>query len=144
MGSGRVPRLGDFLHSDDVPLIYESYEEHQKKFPDTPPPVSLAWALVNTGSAFAPVVCIEQEWHGTILDVEQTDGDPKCPNGHSLTRDAPLRLFWGQKTVEDMEGDDANCDTWMRVNFGHGPVEVRCTLTGEHEQHLCAITFGKE
>lgn len=27
---------------------------------------------------------------------------------------------------------DTNCDTWATVDFGRGPVEIRCTRTGAH------------
>lgn len=27
-----------------------------------------------------------------------------------------------------------NCDKWFTVDFGRGPVEVRCTQTGTHAQ----------
>ncbi len=31
------------------------------------------------------------------------------------------------------------CDIYATVNFGRGPVEVRCTQTGEHEEHRCNV-----
>ena len=34
-----------------------------------------------------------------------------------------------------------NCDTWAVVDFGHGPIEVRCTMAGEHDEHGCLIMF---
>lgn len=32
-----------------------------------------------------------------------------------------------------------NCDIWDTVDFGRGPVEVRCTKTGEHDNHKCEV-----
>lgn len=32
-----------------------------------------------------------------------------------------------------------NCDIWMTVDFGRGPVDVRCTETGEHNTHRCLV-----
>lgn len=37
-----------------------------------------------------------------------------------------------------------NCDIWADVDFGHGPVEVRCTQTGPHEDHSCNVVFLEE
>lgn len=34
---------------------------------------------------------------------------------------------------------DENCSVWGFVDFGQGPVEIRCTQTGEHENHKCEI-----
>lgn len=31
------------------------------------------------------------------------------------------------------------CDIWTIVDFGKGPVEVRCTETGDHTDHICEI-----
>lgn len=31
--------------------------------------------------------------------------------------------------------EDENCDQWVEVDFGHGPVEVRCTRKGDHKNH---------
>lgn len=32
-----------------------------------------------------------------------------------------------------------DCDIWSVVDFGKGPVEVRCTEVGEHDQHRCEV-----
>jgi hypothetical protein len=34
-----------------------------------------------------------------------------------------------------------NCDVWSEVDFGKGPVEVRCTMLGKHNNHGCQIAF---
>ena len=37
-----------------------------------------------------------------------------------------------------------NCEIWAIVDFGIGPVKVRCTETGEHNQHKCVINITPE
>lgn len=37
---------------------------------------------------------------------------------------------------------DDNCPITGMVDFGKGEVEVRCTETGEHEQHVCVVLIG--
>lgn len=37
-----------------------------------------------------------------------------------------------------------NCDIFGDVDFGHGPVEVRCTRTGKHNDHKCEINLIPE
>lgn len=32
-----------------------------------------------------------------------------------------------------------NCEIYADVDFGRGPVEVRCTMTGQHTQHRCSV-----
>lgn len=32
-----------------------------------------------------------------------------------------------------------NCHIWTVVDFGNGPVEIRCTEVGEHDQHRCEV-----
>jgi hypothetical protein len=60
--------------------------------------------------------------------------DPVPFDGFSIQKDLPI-------------GDNReypNCDAWAVVDFGHGPVEVRCTGIGEHEEHLCQVFFVEE
>ena len=40
--------------------------------------------------------------------------------------------------------DELNCDVWAVVDFGHGPTEVACTMTGEHEEHACQVLFVED
>jgi hypothetical protein len=35
--------------------------------------------------------------------------------------------------------EGTNCDSLATVDFGHGPVEIRCTHTGAHEEHRCEV-----
>jgi hypothetical protein len=39
------------------------------------------------------------------------------------------------------ETEDLNCDRWAVCDFGRGPVEVRCTVTNDHDEHLCQVLF---
>lgn len=32
-----------------------------------------------------------------------------------------------------------NCDIWGSVDFGRGPVDVRCTREGPHSRHVCSV-----
>lgn len=37
-----------------------------------------------------------------------------------------------------------NCHIWTLVDFGKGDVEIRCTETGEHENHRCEVFIEVE
>lgn len=37
-----------------------------------------------------------------------------------------------------------NCDTYAKCDFGHGPVEIRCTETGEHKDHWCDVRIFED
>lgn len=37
-----------------------------------------------------------------------------------------------------------NCDVWGVVDFGEGPVRVRCTMTDvttDHKDHVCVVVI---
>lgn len=34
------------------------------------------------------------------------------------------------------------CDIWGEVDFGRGPVDVRCTELGNHTTHICTIVLN--
>lgn len=36
---------------------------------------------------------------------------------------------------------ELNCDQWAEVDFGNGPVDVRCTEEGDHDVHKCNVIF---
>ena len=97
-----LPEHGQFLSADHIEMIYEAIEERQKNFPTEPRPVSFALAVQNIGNRFRPLQCVEQEWEGTTYDMSeiQMDGDePRCPNGHTINKGAPLRLAWLYKNT---------------------------------------------
>lgn len=35
-----------------------------------------------------------------------------------------------------------NCDVWEEVDFGEGPVRVRCTRVGDHNTHSCLVLLS--
>lgn len=35
-----------------------------------------------------------------------------------------------------------NCDSWAEVDFGLGPVLIRCTQPGEHTDCMCVVLMG--
>jgi hypothetical protein len=37
-----------------------------------------------------------------------------------------------------------NCNSWAVVDFGQGPVTIRCTQTGEHTDCMCVVLMGVE
>lgn len=39
-------------------------------------------------------------------------------------------------------GDTYKCDYVGTVDFGDGPVQVRCTETGPHDEHKCEVILG--
>lgn len=39
----------------------------------------------------------------------------------------------------DVPVSELNCPVMGTVDFGLGPVEVRCTRTEEHVEHLCIV-----
>ena len=136
---------GHFLTSADADQIYSLIEIHREKFPDTPERMRFAFILQNAGTHLVGFRCIEGEWEGLSDEFRYVgEGDPRCPNGHPVKRNIPLRLSWSQKEFEAVPDSETNCDVWLRVDFGHGPVEVRCTQTGEHTTHGCSVMFSKE
>lgn len=141
-----VPQNGRFLTSDDIAMIYEAWAKQQQNFPHKPPVQSLVEVIMNIGNRWAPIVCVRGEWRGIIgdlKDINEEGRQPVCPNGHGLTRGPGLRLSWSQKDYGSVDDEESNCNVWMRIDFGHGPVEVRCTQIGEHEEHGCAVGFEK-
>jgi hypothetical protein len=37
--------------------------------------------------------------------------------------------------------DNQACDIYADVDFGHGPVEIRCTVRGAHTVHICNVVM---
>lgn len=40
--------------------------------------------------------------------------------------------------------DDPNCPLFAKVDFGHGPVEIRCTEIGKHDRHWCEVALTED
>lgn len=36
-----------------------------------------------------------------------------------------------------------DCQVWATVDFGQGPVGVRCTVLGLHKRHRCEVDIGE-
>ncbi len=90
----RVPKPGDHLSTADVEMIAEALEQRQHNFPDEPAIMTLTLVLLNIGNRFRNVTCIEEEWTGIQQNLPKLGGDPKCPNGHPLTKGPALKLVW--------------------------------------------------
>ena len=39
--------------------------------------------------------------------------------------------------------NDLSCDVWMTVDYGEGPVRVRCTKKGPHEDHESKVILDR-
>lgn len=37
--------------------------------------------------------------------------------------------------------DEETCGVWGVVDFGKGPVDVACTRTGPHDDHICSVVL---
>ena len=40
-----------------------------------------------------------------------------------------------------------NCDVWGTVDFGEGPVRIRCTMTdvtANHKDHVCVVVIKED
>lgn len=58
-----------------------------------------------------------------------------CNHTGTVTKTVP------RGSVEIVEDVGLNCDKWAEVDFGLGPVQVRCTRMDEHEEHGCVVVF---
>lgn len=90
----RVPRIGEFIGTQDVEVIYEAVAQRRKNFPDEPEIISLTLVLMNIGDRYTPVECQEGEWVDVKMNVPPFKDQPRCPNGHTLTKGLPLKLAW--------------------------------------------------
>lgn len=52
--------------------------------------------------------------------------------------------FSTQKKLPVGDQREPNCDVWAEVDFGRGPVDVRCTDTGDHDAHVCIVVMTDE
>lgn len=42
------------------------------------------------------------------------------------------------------EMEDLNCPVVADVDFGLGPTKIRCTETGDHDEHKCEVKINVE
>lgn len=91
----RVPEDGDFLTIEDVEMIYNLMLERKRKNLTEPTFNTLAAVLLRVGELFTPITCLEQEWSCLMKDMPTDgEGEPRCPNGHTLEKGAALKLAW--------------------------------------------------
>lgn len=94
--SEHIPKAGDFLTILDVEQIVMAVADRQQKFPGEPVGITMALIMTSIGDRYSPVECQEQEWTALKKDVPKGEGDPKCPNGHTLVVGPGLKLGWLQ------------------------------------------------
>jgi hypothetical protein len=39
--------------------------------------------------------------------------------------------------------EEQNCGVWANVDFGYGPVLIRCTEVNQHENHVCHVEIAE-
>lgn len=89
-----IPKPGDALNLLQVQMIAEGLAVRAQKFPEEDIFVSLSIVLFNLGEQYVTLTCVAGEWSGRRADIPESEGLPKCPNGHVLTQEIPLRLGW--------------------------------------------------
>jgi len=76
-----------------------------------------------------------------------------CPECHGMNRRAKRAcdtcdgagVVKKVVTQDEITGEDPlNCDKWGEVDFGLGPVLIRCTQSGEHDEHGCTVIFEED
>lgn len=102
----RIPKPGDYLNTADVEMIVEAIEQRQKNFPEEPAIMTLTLVMLNIGNRFTELTCIEQEWTGLKADLPKIDGEPRCPNGHPLSKGPSLKLMWVPENYDWVEDDE--------------------------------------
>lgn len=91
---GDSPQVGQVLSVDDLEEIFTAVRGRIEKHPHEPPAVSFFTVISNIGERYRSVQCLEQEWTGTKADIPPGEGDPKCPNGHSLHAGPGIAIGW--------------------------------------------------
>lgn len=89
------PDVGKAFSMSDWDMVLEAVKERQLKDPKEPTALCLYVVLTKIGERYRKVQCLEQEWEGLKKDVQwERDGQPTCPNGHSLHPGSGLTLGW--------------------------------------------------
>lgn len=91
-----------------------------------------------------------EDKRGPFIEVDNT----LVPNmnrvlpGYWLTKMGGNIRCYASKVFDDQfiekPFQDDNCDMFAKVDFGHGPVEIRCTESGEHEEHWCEVRIFED
>jgi len=69
------------IDSNDLINIVEKIKWRQSNFKEDLT-TSLGVVLLNYGSEYVSVICVEGEWLGRKKDLVISHGIPKCSNGH--------------------------------------------------------------
>lgn len=80
------------LTLDQATDIAEKIQLRQERFEGEPLFDSIMVVLLNYGSGYARVICINGEWEGIKNELPPATGIPLCPNGHPM-----LEITQGKK-----------------------------------------------
>lgn len=72
------------LTLDDANEMADAIEYRQGHFENEDLRTSILVVVLNYGSKYTAVSCINGEWQGIKADLMPRDGVPHCPNGHVL------------------------------------------------------------
>lgn len=139
----RVPDIGEPFTEEDFFMYMGLMHELRKKQPHLSAGEVMWFCLQNIGEPFTILHCDGGEWTGYKKDVVLPEsGPPVCPDGHRLETGPSRRLGWiPDGTVDDRSFDPEGCNVYYDVDFGQGPVTVRCTETGHHKKHQTQTYF---
>lgn len=93
------PEAGKPFTTEDFEMVLQAVKARQENFPDEALIMSIGLVIFNIGERFSVVTCIEQEWSDLKMNIPPGEGEPKCPNGHTLTKGPPLVLGWLREEV---------------------------------------------
>lgn len=89
------PDVGKAFSMTDWDMVLEAVRERNEKHPDEPMTLTLYLVLTKIGERYRKIQCIEQEFECLKKDIDwDGEGEPTCPNGHSLHPGPGLTLGW--------------------------------------------------
>lgn len=89
-----VPEVGAPFSRTDLDMILEAMQERKVNFPDEPAALTLYFVICGIGERFRKIQCVEQEWECLKKDIPEGEGQPTCPNGHSLHEGPSITIGW--------------------------------------------------
>lgn len=140
----RVPDIGDPFTEEDFFMYLGLMHDLRKKQPTLTPGEIMWFCLQNVGEPFTILYCEDCGWRGYKKDIElPKEGPPVCPEGHRLDAGPSRRLGWipDGVAVDERSFDEEACTVYYDVDFGQGPVPVRCTEVGHHKKHQTQTFF---
>ena len=138
----RVPKAGEPLNDLDIVGLLSLMGEVKKKQPTLELSQVIGFVLANAGERYRVLTCQEGEWSSLKGDFGKEKGaEAKCPQGHDIYIGVGLQLGWVADGVVGHEQDEDNCNVYYEVDFGEGPVRVRCTNVGRHKEHSTETVF---